>query len=80
MVALREKVQVETDEGLARDQAEAVVVLRGGQRVEIRVEHTACGEPALTEHNGRVLPAYTSLPNSGAEWRFLTVLATTDRL
>jgi len=34
----------------------------------------------LTESNGRVLLAYTGLPGSGAEWRFLTILDVTDKL
>ena len=52
----------------------------GSSKVEVYTEHTAVGEPALTENNGRVLLAYTGLPNSGAEWRFLTILDVTDKL
>jgi len=52
----------------------------GSKSVTVSTGHTACGEPALTEADGRVILAYTGLPNSGAEWRFLTVLDITDKL
>ena len=52
----------------------------GSKTVEIRTEHTACGEPALTERDGKVLLAYTALPGSGAEWRFLMILDVTSKL
>ena len=41
---------------------------------------TACGEPALTEQNGRVILAYTGLKGEGADWRFLSVMDITDKL
>ena len=52
----------------------------GSENREVFVEHTAVGEPSLTERDGRVLLAYTGLPSSGAEWRFLTILDVTDKL
>lgn len=58
----------------------AISTVDGEKTVEIRTPHTACGEPALTEQNGRVLLAYTGLPAAGAEWRFLTIVDVTDQL
>jgi len=58
----------------------SVSMVDGSKTVSIFTDHTACGEPALSENNGRVILAYTSLPNSGAEWRFLTILDITDKL
>ena len=56
-----------------------LVKVDGSEERAIRTRHTACGEPALSEHEGRVLLAYTALPESGSEWRFLEVLdITTD--
>ncbi len=52
----------------------------GSKTVSIYTDNTACGEPALSENNGRVILAYTALPNSGAEWRFLTIVDITDKL
>ena len=52
----------------------------GEKSVNIVTGNTACGEPALTEINGRVLLAYTSLPQSGADWRTLNVIDITDKL
>jgi Tol biopolymer transport system component len=58
----------------------SIVKVDGSQTVTINTEHTACGEPSLSENNGRIILAYTALPNSGAEWRFLTILDVTDKL
>ncbi len=52
----------------------------GSKTVNIITQHTACGEPALTERDGRIYLAYTSLPQSGAEWRSLNVIDITDKL
>lgn len=52
----------------------------GSQTVEIKTEHTACGEPALGKQGDRIMLGYTALPNAGAEWRFLTVVDVTDQL
>lgn len=52
----------------------------GSKTVTIDTNFTACGEPALTKQNGRILLAYTALPSSGADWRFLYVTDVTDRL
>ena len=52
----------------------------GSKSVDIGTTFTACGEPALTVQNGRTLLAFTALPNSGADWRFLYVMDVTDRL
>lgn len=46
----------------------------GSTTVEIDGRYTACAEPALAKQGDRVLLAYTALPQSGAEWRFLTVM------
>lgn len=52
----------------------------GSKTVEIATTFTACGEPSLTNQNGRVLLAYTALPSSGSDWRFLYVQDVTDKL
>jgi Tol biopolymer transport system component len=52
----------------------------GSKTVTIDTNFTACGEPALTKQNGRILLAYTALPQSGADWRSLHVVDVTDRL
>ena len=45
----------------------------GSRTVEIGTSFTACGEPALTYQNGRMLLAFTALPSSNSDWRFLQV-------
>lgn len=52
----------------------------GTKTVEIPTTFTACGEPALTVQAGRVLLAYTALPSSGSDWRFLFVQDVTAKL
>ncbi len=58
----------------------SVARVDGSKVVTVYTDHTACGEPALAENNGRVILAYTALPSSGSEWRFLKVVDITDRL
>jgi Tol biopolymer transport system component len=62
--------------------ADAVVVARvdGSKSVTIDMGHKACGEPAIGTQGGRVLLAYTALPSSGSDWRFLQVVDITDKL
>lgn len=52
----------------------------GSKTVTIDTPFTACGEPALTKQAGRTLLAYTALPSSGADWRFLFVVDVTDKI
>lgn len=52
----------------------------GSKTVEIPTTFTACGEPALGTQGGRVLLAYTALPSSGSDWRFLYIQDVTDKL
>lgn len=52
----------------------------GSKTVEIPTDHTACGEPVLAKQGDRTLLAYTALPSSGAEWRFLTVVDISGKL
>jgi Tol biopolymer transport system component len=52
----------------------------GSKTVEIPTTFTACGEPALTSQGGRILLAFTALPNSGADWRFLYIMDVTSQL
>ena len=58
----------------------SISTVDGEKTVTITTKQTACGEPALTEVGGRVFLAYTSLPQSGAEWRSLTIIDITDKL
>jgi len=63
-------------------QSDKIVISRidGSKAVDIPTSFTACGEPALTVQGGRTLLAFTALPSSGADWRFLYVLDVTDKL
>ncbi|MEC7984256.1 MAG: hypothetical protein VX278_03775 [Myxococcota bacterium] len=45
--------------------------LDGSQTLEITTDHTACGEPSIVERDGKILLAYTALPNAGSSWRKL---------
>ena len=58
----------------------SISAVDGSKTVDIVTGHTACGEPSLSERDGRVLLAYTSLPPSGSTWRSLTVIDITDKL
>ena len=52
----------------------------GSQTIEISTEFTACGEPALGRQGGRDILAFTALPRSGSDWRFLYVIDVDDRI
>lgn len=54
--------------------------LDGEARVEISTDFVGCGEPALVQQGGRTLLAFTALPSSKADWRFLYVQDITARL
>jgi Tol biopolymer transport system component len=62
--------------------ANRIVLARidGSKKVEIMTDQSACGEPALAESKGRTVLAYTALPTSGSEWRFLMLRDVTDQL
>ena len=64
------------------DKARSVqLVMRDGSKARtIWTGHTACGDPALTERDGRVILAYTAQSDREAESRFLEVLDITDPL
>jgi len=51
----------------------------GSKTFAVQTSHIACGEPALTESNGRILLAYTALPAEGSAWRKLHVIDITDK-
>ena len=57
-----------------------VVAVDGSKTVEISTTFEACGDPALGLQGGRVMLAYTALPEKGADWRFLYVEDITDRM
>ena len=52
--------------------------LDGSKTISYKTEHIACGEPSLTESDGRILLAYTALPAEGSAWRKLHVVDVTD--
>lgn len=52
----------------------------GSKTVELKTKHEACGEPALTEVNGKIYLAYTGLPKEGSDWRQLHVIDVTSEL
>lgn len=54
--------------------------LDGSKTVEVETQHKACGEPALIESGGRLLLAYTGLPDEGSDWRRLHVIDVTGQL
>jgi len=66
----------------APTKADRLVLARvdGTKKVEIKTDQSACGEPALTDVKGRTVLAYTALPTSGSEWRFLMLRDVTDQL
>ncbi len=57
-----------------------LVSLDGGPTVEVPTGFKGCGEPSLVQSNGRTILAYTALPSSEADWRFLYVEDVTDKL
>lgn len=52
----------------------------GSKTVSLKTKHKACGEPALTEVNGKIYLAYTALPQEGSDWRQLHVIDVTSEL
>jgi Tol biopolymer transport system component len=52
----------------------------GSQTIEIPTDFKACGEPAFGKQGDRTLLAYTALPQSGSDWRFLMVLDVSSKL
>lgn len=62
--------------------ADAVTLTKidGSKTVTIETDFKACGEPALSTADGRTRLAFTALPESGSDWRFLYVMDITDRL
>lgn len=53
----------------------------GSDKIEITTEFVACGEPALARNSsGNMLLAYTALPQSGADWRFMYIEDVTNRV
>jgi len=62
-----------------RDSKVMVTKLDGTRTIEVKTEFKACGEPALTAQGGRILLAFTYLPQSGADWRHLQVMDITDK-
>lgn len=57
-----------------------LVAVDGSRTVEIRTEFKACAEPALTRQGDKLLLAFTALPASGSDWRFLYVMDITGRI
>jgi len=62
--------------------ADAVTLykLDGSKTLTIPTPFKACGEPTLATAGGRLVLAYTALPDSGSDWRFLHVVDVTDKL
>lgn len=52
----------------------------GSKTVEITTGLRACGEPSIGKQGDRILLAFTALPDSGSDWRSLTVLDITDKV
>ncbi|MCB9685144.1 MAG: PD40 domain-containing protein [Alphaproteobacteria bacterium] len=52
----------------------------GSKTVEVPTQFTACAEPAIAQAGGKTVVAFTALPSSGANWRFLYLMDVTDRL
>ncbi len=69
-----------THEDPTKSSSVMISKLDGSKTVEIKTEYTACGEPALTEQNGKLLLAYTALPNTGADYRKLFVTDITGKI
>ena len=56
-----------------------IVALDGTGTTEIPTGLVACGEPSVTEANGRTWLAFTALPSAGADWRGLHVVDITGK-
>jgi Tol biopolymer transport system component len=54
--------------------------LQDGRTVDVSTSFKACGEPTWAQQGDRTLLGYTALPQSGSDWRFLTVTDVTDKL
>jgi len=52
----------------------------GSATVAVPTGFTACQEPALAKQGDRVVLAFTALPASGSDWRFLHLTDVTDKL
>lgn len=63
-----------------KDRQLVIKSVDGSKTVEINTEFRACGEPSIGMQGGRMLLAYTALPASGSDWRFLYVVDVTDKL
>ena len=52
----------------------------GSDTRSVDTSFEACGEPAFGYQSGKVLLAFTALPDKGSDWRFLYVEDVTDKL
>jgi Tol biopolymer transport system component len=61
--------------------ADAITLVKvdGSATVTIPTEFKAVGEPALSLRDGRMRAAFTALPQSGSDWRFLYVIDITGK-
>jgi len=57
-----------------------LMTVDGSKTVDITTDFKGCGEPAIGMQGGRVMLAYTALPGSGSDWRFLYIQDVTDKL
>ncbi|HHO50909.1 MAG TPA: hypothetical protein ENK18_08570 [Deltaproteobacteria bacterium] len=64
------------------EQAGKVLFARvdGSTTVEVQTGFTACGEPAIGQQGDRKFLAFTALPQSGSDWRFLYVMDVSDKI
>ena len=52
----------------------------GARSVSVDTGLVACGEPAITQADGKTFLAFTALPSEGSDWRQLHVLDITDKV
>ncbi len=57
-----------------------LMTIDGSRTVTVGTDFKACGEPALSLRDGRMRLAFTALPPSGSDWRFLYVTDITAKL
>lgn len=64
----------------ARSDKVMIARVDGSKTLGLETPFTAVGEPAFGQQGPRTLLAYTALPASGSEWRFLYVADVSDKV
>jgi Tol biopolymer transport system component len=57
-----------------------LIKIDGSKTVKVPTSFKGCGDPAISWNGDRMILAYTALPASGSDWRFLQIEDVTDWL